>query len=303
MVPAPVTLRSICWTRPRRLEVLLNEQPPVAHRLELVRLTGLVVLLTLVVVLYWSSFSSMIAMWSLSSYRHGYLIPFISLGLIWMVRRPLLSTPWVGSWWGVGGVAVCLLVWVVARLTSAQAAEHMSVVALFSTAAWAVIGSAGYRFLLFPLAFLGFALPVGNGLIPMLMNATADVAVWVVQALGEPVWRLGTLIELAGAGARFEVAEVCSGFRYLYAGLAMGALVAHLLIRGLLCQVLYVAFVGVVFVVVNGIRAAVVMLVASASDMQVLVGHDHVVFGWVLFLITIVALYWLAERISGWSRS
>ena len=48
----------------------------------------------------------------------------------------------------------------------------------------------------------------------------------------------------------------------------------------------------------NGLRAFIVMAVASATDMRVLAGKDHVIFGWALFLLVMIALYFVAERFS-----
>jgi len=38
--------------------------------------------------------------------------------------------------------------------------------------------------------------------------------------------------------------------------------------------------------------------VGTTSDMQFLVGKDHVFFGWVLFLLAMALMYWVAERYS-----
>ena len=92
--------------------------------------------------------------------------------------------------------------------------------------------------------------------------------------------------------------EACSGLNYLNAGIALGVLIAHLMFRVLWKQLSYVLAVVCVFIAVNGIRAFVVMFVGSTSEMRLLVGRDHLFFGWVLFLLAMALMYWVAERYS-----
>jgi exosortase/archaeosortase family protein len=91
---------------------------------------------------------------------------------------------------------------------------------------------------------------------------------------------------------------VCSGFNYLYSGLALAVLVAHVLFRSWPRRVVFVGVAALAFVACNGARAFIVMAVASASDMSWLVGDDHVIFGWAIFFLVMVGLYFFAERYS-----
>ena len=54
--------------------------------------------------------------------------------------------------------------------------------------------------------------------------------------------------------------------------------------------------VEIVFLVINGIRAFLVMAIASASAMRGLGGQDHIVFDWALILIATILLYLLAKH-------
>jgi exosortase/archaeosortase family protein len=75
-------------------------------------------------------------------------------------------------------------------------------------------------------------------------------------------------------------------------------LVAHLMFRVAWKQLLYVMAVVVVFMAVNAVRAFFIMFVGSASGMRLLVGHEHLVFGWILFVVAMGLMYWVAERYS-----
>jgi exosortase A len=260
------------------------------------RMVGLILLMCFVVLAYWSSFASMAQMWELSSYRHGYVIPIVSLYLLWRDRAAFVAERWQGSLIGVAALALCIWIWLIARATLVQAVEHIAIVAMLNAAVWAIAGLAAYRVVAFPLMFLAFALPIGNSIVPLLMEVTADVAASCLQALGIPVYRQGLLLTLPGGN--FEVANVCSGFRYLNAGLALGVLVGHEVFVSWTRRAVYAVTVVVAFIVTNGLRAFLVMAIASATDMHLLTGADHIVFGWVLFLGVILALYFAAERFS-----
>ena len=248
------------------------------------------------VVVYWNTMRTMAELWSSDEYRHGYLIPVLSIVLLWRDRSENASMTFSGSWAGVGLLAILVASWVVAEATSVQLIEQLSVVLMVSAFTLAVVGWRAYKTVWFPLAFLLFAVPIGAAIVPRLMDSTASIAVAGLQMLGVPALREGMRVSLPGG--TFEIVEACSGFNYLNAGLALGVLVAHLMFRTLWKQTCYVVAVAGVFILVNGVRAFLVMFVGSTSEMHVLVGRDHIFFGWVLFLVAMALMYWVAERYS-----
>src|SRR5262249_30002061 len=72
--------------------------------------TGLVALLAIVGIAYASSFDTLARMWELSSYRHGYIIPFVSVFLLYRDRAAFGAVQWRGS--VVGLIALAMSVWV-----------------------------------------------------------------------------------------------------------------------------------------------------------------------------------------------
>jgi len=264
-------------------------------------LLGLAIIVSVVVIALWPSFASMASMWTLSSYGHGYAILGVTAALIWRDRHALARQPWCGSYVGLASSALVVLLWSVARATDVRSVEYFAAMMMINAAVWSVLGGVAYRPLLFPLAFLVLAVPAGDSLIPFLMRITADVSVGGLRSLGVPVLREGMVVTLPHG--TFEIADVCSGFRYLNAGFALGVLIAFEMLKGALLRCSYVALVVLVFILTNGVRAFVVMLVASATHMQVLAGRDHIYFGWFLFLVAMLAMYWLAGRLSKRNRT
>lgn len=252
------------------------------------------VLLFVPLAVYWQSVTTMTAQWPSDAHRHGYLIPFVSLFLLWRTRHTYAEIVPTGSWLGLAWLLLLVALWVVSKATSVQTVEHLAVVAMLSAFVLAVFGIDGYKQVWFPLAFLLCAVPIGDSAIPFLMDSTATIAVGALQLVGVPALREGMVVSLPGG--TFEVVEACSGFNYLNVGIALGIVVAHLMFRSVVKQLLYLGAVIVMFVAVNGIRAFLIMLVGSASNMAI--GKDHIMFGWVLFLVAMGTMYWLAEKYS-----
>ena len=144
--------------------------------------------------------------------------------------------------------------------------------------------------------FLAFAVPSGSELIPALTQITADFAHGALVLFDVPAFREGNFLTLPGGS--FEVAQVCSGYNYLNAGLALTGLLAFQVIRSIGRGMLLMGIGALVFVLMNGVRAFLTMFIASATNMKYLAGTDHIVFGWVLFFLAMLGVYWLACRLA-----
>src|SRR5690606_29470903 len=109
--------------------------------------------------------------------------------------------------------------------------EQIAAVAAIPATLTMLSGPAIARSLAFPLAFLFFAVPIGEFLTPIMMEYTADATVAALRWTGVPVYREGLHFTLPTG--RWSVVEACSGLRYLIASLALGVLYAYLQFRTL----------------------------------------------------------------------
>lgn len=245
--------------------------------------------------LAWPSVRSMLELWRLSSFQHAWLVPLISGYLFWIGRHSADRTPARPD--PVGGLmfAAAIWLWLIGRLAYLQAVEHVAVWAMLNTAVWAVLGRAAYRRVMTPLLFLFLALPVGTSLVPVLMEVTATLAHGLLNLLGIPAYREGMFFSLPGG--RFVVADVCGGHRYFTAGLCTATLFSILMFRSLAKGALFVVASVTFVVLINGIRAGIVMAVASATDMRYL-SDDHALFGWLLFLGGMILTYSIGWRFA-----
>ncbi|NWG40065.1 MAG: exosortase A [Hydrogenophilaceae bacterium] len=251
-------------------------------------------LLTAIFILYWPTFHSMLEIWERSeTFAHGYLIFPISAWLIWRKRYHLTQIEPRPDWRGLVFLVLAGAGWLLADAGSVKVVAQYAFIALLIAAIWAVLGSRVVRAIFFPLAFLLFAVPVGEFLIAPLMEFTADFTVKALQLTGIPVYREGTFFSIPSGD--WSVVEGCSGLRYLIASITLGVLYAYLTYRSWKKRLIFSISSLIVPVIANGFRAYMIVMIAHLSDMKLALGVDHFIYGWVWFGIVMLILFWIGS--------
>jgi exosortase A len=243
---------------------------------------------------YWDTARAMTETWQNSTtYTHGFLVVPISAWLIWRERvrlarlrphhdlrvLPLLAAP---------GAA-----WLLANLAGVRVVEQFALVLMIVVLVWALLGPMVARALAFPLLFLLFAVPVGDFLLPALMEYTAQFTVLALHATGVPVYREGMSITVPSGN--WSVVEAGSGLRYLIACVTGGVLFAYLRYRSLGRRLVFIAAAVVVPVVANWLRAYVIVMISEVSGGKIAAGVDHLLYGWIFFAMVTLLLFGIAS--------
>ncbi len=232
--------------------------------------------------------------WNSTTYGHCLFVPPIIGWLVWQRRRELAQlTP--QAWWpGLAIVAAGGAAWLVGEAAAVALFRHAGLVLLLQGAVVTLLGARVARGLAFPLAYMAFLVPFGDFLEPWLQAVTVSLTMPMLHALGVPAAVDGVLITIPNG--HFEVAEACSGSKFVIAMVAYGALVANV------CYVAWgrrVAFMGVALVVpvlANGVRAAGTIYAAHLTSVEAATGFDHIVYGWVFFALTMAAVLAIGWR-------
>lgn len=241
--------------------------------------------------LFWPTFHSMVEVWERSeTFAHGYVVFPIVIWLIWRMRGDLAHVAPRPDPLGLVALAAAGASWLLADAGSVNVVEQYAFVAMLFAAVWAVLGRAFVRAALFPLAFMFFAVPVGEFLILPLMNMTADFTVAMLQATGIPVYREGTFFSIPSGN--WSVVEGCSGLRYLIASVTLGVLYAYLTYRSWKRRLLFSLAAILVPLLANSGRAYMIVMIAHLSDMKYALGVDHYIYGWVFFGFVMLLLFW-----------
>lgn len=241
-----------------------------------------------VAIVFWSTGASMVAIWNSSgTYSHGFFIVPAFLWLVWSRRRELARLPVRPTWWAYPLLVATGMSWLVGQWMALAQLTHFAMVVMVPLAIACVLGIAWVKALLFPLTFLFFAVPVGESLVPVLMDWTADFAVAALRASAVPVYREGLHFEIPSG--KWSVVDSCSGIRYLFACLAVSSLYGWTIYRSNARRLMFVGMALLIALVANWVRAYAIVMLGHLSDNRIAAGVDHLVYGG-LFFAVIMAL-------------
>lgn len=150
--------------------------------------------------------------------------------------------------------------------------------------------------MLVPIFYLYFALPVWHPLVPLLQSTTTLMSGQLLNLTNIPHLINGNFITIP-AGI-FEVAGGCSGIKYFVTSFALSTLYAHLYIPTRLKQIGIVVIALAIAIGMNWARVYIIVFVGHETEMQHSLIRDHNNFGWVLYAITMIPFFFLANRFS-----
>ena len=247
------------------------------------------------VFLFRGDWSAMAAQWwDISTYNHILLIPPI---VGWLVQQRLagLARLEPSAWWpGLVLFAGAIMVWVLGAFAGLAIIRQFGAVAVLIASALALLGPRVGAGLAFPLGYVLLLVPFGEELVPPLQMITAAMTVALVQVSGIPATIDGVFIDTP-AGL-FEVAEACSGVKFLIAMVAFGILAAHVCFLGWRRRIAFMALALAVPILANGLRAWATIFAAQYIGAERAAGFDHIIYGWVFFGLVIAATLAIAWR-------
>jgi len=247
------------------------------------------------ILLYWPGAVSLAALWTDlrgDTYTSGFLIAAISLWLLWRRRGELLPEALPARWHvpGLLVLAVAALAWAFAL----RAGIQIVYLSLLPLAWWLcvllVCGPRAARAAVFPLGFLGFALPAWDYAIPVLQWLTVHVVRAALRLTGVPSYFSGELVQIP-AGV-FEIQGGCSGLHYFIVGLAVAVLLGELRRDPWRTRLRWVLVGGALALASNWVRVYTIILAGHLTHMQsYLVRVSHYSYGWFVFMAALVAFF------------
>ncbi|MGA1797532.1 exosortase A [Sphingomonas sp. 4RDLI-65] len=231
--------------------------------------------------------------WTSTTFGHCLFIGPVIAWLVWQRRGELVQLTPTGWWPGLVLVAIGGFGWLMGDAASVGFARQLGLVMMLQGAVVTILGPNVARGLLFPLAYAVFLVPFGEGLEPPLQGITVAIVMPLLHLVGIPAVVDGVLIH---AGRYyFEVAEACSGAKFVIAMVAFGVLVANLCFVSWQRRAVFLAVSVVVPVIANGFRAFGTIWAADLTSVEAATGFDHIVYGWVFFglvMAGVLAIGW-----------
>ena len=228
------------------------------------------------------------------SYQYGFVIVPIALVLAWRRRHDLLKISPTPSYPALTAVGAAVLFWFLGNVADVLFVQQFALIAILAGTVWSILGTKSARVLLFSLAFLFFAVPAGKSLVPPLQDFTAWFTTLALRLSGIPVVLEDRILYLPTGN--WEVAEACSGIRYLTTSIVVGVLFAGVTYRSWTRRLIFLLASIAVPLVANVIRAYGIVLLGYLTDNRLAAGVDHLIYGWVFFSIVTISLFLVAAR-------
>ncbi len=235
-----------------------------------------------------------------SYYSHGYLIPFISIYLLWrkrfILKRIALKSHVSGIFIILGGVFMHLL----GITLKINFISYFAIPLVLLGISLYLGGIEFTREVLFPIVFLVFMLPLPRvliiGIAFKLKILVAQWATFIGKAMGIEAARSGSTIYYPGG--YLLVGDPCSGLRSLLTFIALGALFTQFS-QGKRIKKLALFLSSVpIALLSNLIRIVLLLIVSYVYGEKVAVGLLHGVLGIVVFIIGFFGLIGVSKIIN-----
>lgn len=259
--------------------------------------------------IYFDGLHHMVGTWERQEeYGHGFIIPLISLFLIWQKKDELEKLPLKGAWSGVLVLLFALLLYVLGELSTLFILVQYSFLLALYGVVLAFIGWPGVRLIWAPLLFLLFMIPLPNflyqGLSAQLQLISSQLGVAVIRAFDIGVYLEGNVIDLGTY--KLQVVEACSGLRYLFPLTSLAFLMAYLFKAAMWKRVLVFLSSIPITVLMNSFRIGVIGVLVEYWGPGQAEGFLHDFEGWVVFMACMGILLlemWVLTKLPGAGRS
>ena len=135
---------------------------------------------------------------------------------------------------------------------------------------------------------------MGDSLIQRLQDFSAWFAIKLLDLTRVPALLEGRIITIPSG--KWEVAEACSGMRFLVASLTMGFVYAAIVYRSWGRRIAFLAASALVPVLGNGLRVYGVILTDYLGGTRIARSADHIFAGWLFISIITVLLFAVGMR-------
>ena len=272
---------------------------PVAGLLNPAGLVWFALLVVAALPVFWIGLVSLGAAWMTPEYSHGPLIPVISLYLFLRELRRSPPAPAGTVADRRPGIALILFALVLGILGNLVRIPDIVTYALILWAGGVMLTGFGWaqgRRHWAPVLHLVFMLPLPQfvywQLSIFLQGVSSELGVFFVAAMGVPVYLEGNIIDLGVY--KLQVAEACSGLRYLFPILSFSYLFSILYRGPFWHKAVLLLAAAPLTVLMNSVRIGVIGVLVNSYGIDQAEGFLHFFEGWVVFLACVGILFAMA---------
>ena len=252
---------------------------------------------------FWLGFVSLAKAWSTAEYSHGPLIPIISL---YLFLRELRQDPVVdpdthkNRWPGLAVIALGLVLAIIGNIVRIPDVVTYAFIIWTAGVVLTAFGWEKGKKHQLPVLHLVFMLPLPQflywKLTIVLQSISSVIGVWFVDMAGIPVFLDGNIIDLGVY--KLQVAEACSGLRYLFPILSFSYLFAILYRGPFWHKVVIFLAAAPLTVFMNSFRIGMIGILVNSYGISHAEGFLHFFEGWVIFGACIGILFLMAVALQ-----
>lgn len=243
--------------------------------------------------LFRAGLANMVGQWEQAEYSHGYLIPLVAAYMALEQGRRLRDVELQPSWSGLVVLAISLGLLAIGELSALYSITHYAFLLAVLGLLLVVMGWPGARILWAPLVFLLFMVPLPdflyNNLSSQLQLISSAIGVALIRLFGITVFLEGNVIDLGVY--KLQVAEACSGLRYLFPLMSFGFLCAFVYRGATWKRVLLFLSSIPIAILMNSLRIGVIGVLVEHQGIEAAEGFLHLFEGWIVFIACLIILF------------
>nr|WP_249200338.1 VPLPA-CTERM-specific exosortase XrtD [Thetidibacter halocola] len=262
-----------------------------------------VALIAVALPVFWLGFQSLGAAWITAEYSHGPMIPLISLYLFLRELRndsPRDPARAANRWPGIAVIVLGLGLGILGNLVRIPDVVTYALIVWVGGVVLTVLGWQRGKSHQLPVLHLVFMLPLPQflywQLTVFLQLVSSELGVWFIGLAGIPVHLDGNVINLGVY--KLQVAEACSGLRYLFPILSFSYLVAILYRGPFWHKALIFLMAAPLAVFMNSFRIGMIGVLVNSHGIEQAEGFLHFFEGWVIFGTCVAILFAVAVMLQ-----
>ncbi len=230
--------------------------------------------------------------WGREEYNYAYMLPVVAAFLFWQKSTCVAQTPVRQTWIGVVVTAAGLLMYVAGELSTVYTLVQYAFLVTLGGVAIGIIGWPAFRIVAPAYLLLFFVVPLPpflyNNISADLQLLSSQLGVSVMRLLGVSVFLEGNVIDLGGY--KLQVAEACSGLRYLFPLMALGYIAAYIFKGAFWKKAVLFSSTIPIAVLMNSVRIGMIGVFVEYGGLTQAEGFLHDFEGWAVFMACAVLL-------------
>jgi len=263
----------------------------------------LIVALVLAIFTYWNGLAEAVFRWgNQEEYSHGFLIPLVSLYILWEKQGLIKVSIGPPIWSGVFVILAAVTIFIVGEISALFILIQYSFVLLLLGLSLVTLGRAT-KYTAAPILLLLFAIPLPYVIEVVLTAKLQLISSWLgvnfIRLFHIPVFLEGNVIDLGVY--QLQVVEACSGLRYLFPLMSLGFIAAYFYQAAFWKRALVFLATIPITIVMNSFRIGVIGVLVDKWGISMAEGFLHDFEGWIIFMacaVILFALIWGLEKLT-----